>query len=171
MSYECLTRPIDTESLDVANAAQSLADVIYELFLCKGLEGGDIIEAEMLARKSLRIKEVILGHDNYMTCLIKITLTNVLQVRGDHYDESKALLEECLAINLKRYGGDDDGHVASMNEGLANLHREISDSLPPGDARTEQFRIALTYINEAIRISSKINGPNHPKTLKYKSWE
>jgi tetratricopeptide (TPR) repeat protein len=170
MCYECLTRPIDTESLDVADAAESLADVTYRLFLSEGLEGGDIVEAEMLARKSLRIKEATFGPDNYMTCPIKIILSNLLQVRGDRNYERKALLEECLTIYLKRCGG--DAHVvASMNEDLANLHHKISDSLPPGDYGTEQFRIALAYINEAIRISSKTYGPNHSKTLKYKAWK
>jgi hypothetical protein len=168
MSYECLTRPIDTESLDVANAAESLADVIYQLFLCKGLEGGDIVEAEMLARKSLRILEATFGSDDI--CTIKVLLSNILQIRGDRNNERKALLEQCLAYQLKRYGGD-VGNVAKLNEGLANLHRDISYSLPLGEARTEQFRIALAYINEAVRIISKMKGPNHPKTLEYKSWK
>jgi hypothetical protein len=76
ISYECLTRPIDTESEEVANAAMLLADVTFQLILDG--KDGDIEEAEMLARKSLRIMQKIDGLNACSACSIKIVLSNIL---------------------------------------------------------------------------------------------
>jgi hypothetical protein len=78
ITYECLTRPVDTESEEVANAAESLANVTYLLIHRKGVKDGDIVEAEMLSRKSLRIKEKIYGANNPATVNSKIGLSNIL---------------------------------------------------------------------------------------------
>jgi hypothetical protein len=55
VSYKCLTRPIDTETENVAYAAESLALVTTNLILTTGGESSDLVEAEILARKSLSV--------------------------------------------------------------------------------------------------------------------
>jgi hypothetical protein len=58
--YDCLTRPIDPESEEVADAADTLATVIYNMINKNGTVH-DILEAETLSRKSIRIMERIQG--------------------------------------------------------------------------------------------------------------
>jgi tetratricopeptide (TPR) repeat protein len=166
ISYECLTRPIDNESEVIADAAQTLAQVIHTL-ICSG-EDGDIVEAEMLARKSLRIKEGIHGVNHSLTCTVKITLSNILQRKTGGNEERKSLLEQTLASFVKSEG-DDGEFVARVNSGLACLHCDIADDLLPGNTRNGQLHIAVAYTKEAIRISSVRCGASHPKTVDYES--
>jgi hypothetical protein len=55
--YDCLTKPIDIESIDVADAAEALAEATCIPIEHGGI--GNIIEAEKLDRKTLRIKMFI----------------------------------------------------------------------------------------------------------------
>jgi hypothetical protein len=96
ISFELLTRPIDTESELVANAAQVLADVTYQLIAQNGAADGNILEAEKLSRKTVRIKERIHGRDNIHTMRQLETLR-----KGGHDDEVKELSERYEAIKIK----------------------------------------------------------------------
>jgi tetratricopeptide (TPR) repeat protein len=166
--YECCTRPIDTESEEVADAAVELAHVTSKLIL--NGKDGDIVEAEMLARKSLRIMQKIYGSNTSNTCPDKITLSNILSAKcGNHENERKSLLEQCLASYVKLQAGDGN-FVARANDGLAKVHYRIASKLPPGDAKIEQFHIAATYSKEYVRISSKIHGCTHPQTIDFQSY-
>jgi tetratricopeptide (TPR) repeat protein len=92
-SYECLTRPVDTESNEVASAAESLATVTFKLLLKyegEGKDHGDITEAEMLVRKALRIREKMFGRNHICTLASLTVLFEILQFAeglGNHYDE------------------------------------------------------------------------------------
>jgi tetratricopeptide (TPR) repeat protein len=164
ISYECLTRPTDTESEEVADAAMTLASVTYNLICCG--KDGNMAEAEMLARKSLRITQKNHGCD---TSSVKIILSNILSKKdGDHDCERKSLLEQCLASYIKAQGVDGI-FVARVNNGLAKVHFSMAANLPPGDARIEQMHVAGSYIEEAVRISTKIHGPSHPQTVSFES--
>jgi hypothetical protein len=101
ISFELLTRPIDTESEQVANAAQVLADVTYQLIAQNGAADGDILEAEKISRKTVRIKERIHGRDNIHTMRQSETLREILQFKGGHDDEVKELSERYEAIKIK----------------------------------------------------------------------
>jgi tetratricopeptide (TPR) repeat protein len=154
INYKCLTRPVDTESMAVANAAESLANVTYALVCEKGEEGGDIIEAEMRCRNSLRFKEKKYGTNDYATVVNKINLSNILQIIGNHDEERRDLLEQCLDINIDRTGinisdtTDSVDLLLAVLNGLANLHKRIADRLPPGNAKTEQLHISDLYRKE-----------------------
>ena len=74
ISYECLTRSIDTESEEVANAAESLANIMYNL-IRRGVEGVNVVEAEMLSRKVLRIRQRVNGANNVVTVNSRIRLS------------------------------------------------------------------------------------------------
>jgi hypothetical protein len=152
ISYECLTRSVDSECEEIANASESLANVTFELICRKGVEGGDIMEAEMLCRKALRIKEKIHGANQGMTVNTRVHLSNILSVRGIHDNERERLLQQCLAINIRVFGinGSD---TAMITKGLENLHSGIATNLPPGDEKTEQLRISYSYHKEVLRIN------------------
>lgn len=157
--YECLTRPVDTESEEVAQAAESLARINYELIVRN--ECGNLEKAESLCRKSLRIFERIYSHNTFPTAFALLTLSDILIEKGNHDDEIKDALQRVLAIFIKKFGTDADS-VSSINYKLANFHVSLSNKLPPGGARRQQHYIAQSYCEEAVRIKSKICGPNHP---------
>jgi hypothetical protein len=64
------------------------------------------MEAEMLCRKSLRIREELHGPASSRIVNSSIHLSNILQRIGNHDDERKKLLEQCLAIKIRRLGID-----------------------------------------------------------------
>jgi hypothetical protein len=62
--YECLSQPIDIESPEMADAAAILGEVAFRLIEKNGpARNGDIVEAEMLVRKAIRIAEKVKGSD------------------------------------------------------------------------------------------------------------
>jgi tRNA(Phe) wybutosine-synthesizing methylase Tyw3 len=73
-----------------------------------------------------------------------------------------------LAIHTKRSGAESQD-VASENNNIAIVHYNVSEKLPYGVRKNEQICIAEKYAKEAVRISTKINGPSHPQTMKYKT--
>jgi hypothetical protein len=163
--YESLSRSTDTESEDLANAAESLAAVISKLFDQNGGDG--IEEAVVLARQAVHIKENIHGINHPSTASSLTTLCDILQLIGNS-EEVKGLLERCLAIDIKR-GGDDCHNVAVSYKNLGIFHHEASFNSSSFDDRIEHLRLAVLYLNEGIRISTKIHGPLSPATLQFKS--
>jgi hypothetical protein len=91
-----------------------------------------------------------------------------LILKGNHDDEVKDLLEEVLELFVKK-GGDDGEVVATAIFCLCKYHISISNKLPHGDRRIKQRYIAEKYCQEALRISTKTYGSNHPKTLFYET--
>jgi tetratricopeptide (TPR) repeat protein len=173
--YHVLTHPIDTESQEVAETANSLASIIYSLVVDDKLVG-DIKEAEMLSRKSIRIMERIQGPDFYMKGPYLHTLSRVLNHTGNEM-EVKDLLEQSLVISKRTdLGGDRNLHRESQNVALvsfdlATLHYRLSLKHPPGALRTKQERIAESYRREAVRISTVLHGPTHPKTRFFETYD
>lgn len=108
--YECLTRPFDNGSIDVGEALYLLALVTYNILMDEEVGGdkiGDITEVEMLARKSLLIKEEFYGSESHMTIGVKMTLSDILGLKNEgnvFNDERKDLLKNCLANAVERTG-------------------------------------------------------------------
>jgi tetratricopeptide (TPR) repeat protein len=103
--YQELTgKSEDNEGKEVAIAANSLASIIYML-MSKGGIVGDILEAEELSRKSLRIMQRIYGPDFCSKACFQSTLSRVLRQKGNHDAEVKVLMEQCLAF-YKEQGND-----------------------------------------------------------------
>jgi hypothetical protein len=124
--YNFLTHPIDTESEEVAEAANSLASVTYSLVVDNELVG-DIKEAEMLSRKSIRIMERIQGPDFDRKGPYLHTLARVLNCTSGNENEAKDLLDQCLAI-FKRISKRPDiihsenNNIALVSFDLCNFH-------------------------------------------------
>jgi AcrR family transcriptional regulator len=154
ISYESLTRPIDPESLEVAEAAALLAYVSYELIRSTESGNGNIVEAEVLSRKAKRIMERIHGPNHYVDVNIKLNLSNILQLQGNHNDEVKHLLEQCLATNISRFGVNGrDTRV--VNDRLHTFYYNIASELPPGNERNENFRIVDKYREKGYLITAE----------------
>lgn len=92
--YECLTRPVNSESEEIAEAAVLLASVSFHLCQQQGIkEGEDIAEAEFLARKSLCILQRINGPaDNVHFANAIGTLADILQWIGNQDNEVQGYL-------------------------------------------------------------------------------
>jgi hypothetical protein len=119
-----------------------------------------------LARQAVRIKEQNHGINHPLTASSLSTLSDILRLLNGNDDELKDLLERCLAINIKREGI--DGHnVAMYNFDLGRFHHEVSMNMSSFGARIEQLHLAVSFLNEAIRIATKVYGPHHQITLQF----
>jgi hypothetical protein len=114
----------------------------------------NLSEAEMLGRKALRIKEGIHGANYYVDVNIKLNLSNILQLKGNHHDEVKDLLDQCLATNISRFGVN-SRDVAVLNDYLAKFHSSIAQGLNPGDTKTENLNLASKYCKKGLRFKSE----------------
>jgi hypothetical protein len=73
----------------VTDAAESLALVTTNLILTTGGESSDLVEAEMLARKSLSVQKLVYGPNHFMAVNSQIILSHVLSVNRNHNNEVK----------------------------------------------------------------------------------
>jgi hypothetical protein len=153
--YECITRPIDTESDDVANAAISLATITFKLVDQKGPEGGDVVEAEMLARKCIRIKEKVFGVDHVMIVETLNDFFCILQLKENSDDKSIELLEKCLAISVK-FSSVNNNFVPKFNFKLAEIHFKLGKFQPT---------IKTDHLPQAVRINTLLYGLTHPNMI------
>jgi hypothetical protein len=104
----------------------------------------------------------------FVEASMAISLLSAKAEKLDREDEIKEILERMLAIFIQSEGV--DCYMASVtNSKLSACHLNISDELPPGQARTDQLHKAVYTAKEAIRINTVINGPTHPETVGYES--
>jgi hypothetical protein len=68
---------------------------------------------------------------------------------------------------MKHFDGCENNCVAIANNNLAAFHCEMAKKLPSGSAKNEELHITESYRKEAVRISTKTNGPSHPTTMEY----
>ena len=73
----------------MTDAAESLALVTTNLILTTGGESSDLVEAEMLARKSLSVQKLVYGPNHFMAVNSQIILSHVLRVKRNHNNEVK----------------------------------------------------------------------------------
>jgi hypothetical protein len=59
--------------------------------------------------------------------------------------------------------------VAVAYHNLGRFHHETSFNSSFFDDRIERLCLAVSYLDEGIRIAIKIHGPLHPATLQFKS--
>eukprot|EP00596_Hydrurales_sp_CCMP1899_P008816 CAMPEP_0119035960 /NCGR_PEP_ID=MMETSP1177-20130426/3285_1 /TAXON_ID=2985 /ORGANISM="Ochromonas sp, Strain CCMP1899" /LENGTH=354 /DNA_ID=CAMNT_0006994951 /DNA_START=669 /DNA_END=1733 /DNA_ORIENTATION=- len=168
--YEILTRPIDTESDEVADAAYSLARVSFYLIRDQDAErGGEAMERdlkfmEMLLRKAIRIKERINGSHDMGTAEVLIVLVEILQYLDiNRNDELEEVMEKMLFIGINDPNGNDI-LTCFFNNQLAEHHTNIAIDLPHGDARIKRFDLALNYCKEAARINTELPNPQQSDT-------
>lgn len=167
---ECLTRPEEKNSIEVAKSAESLARVSYKLLLKNGPSSdyADIIEAEFLVRKAIRIKEVVYKTPSPVRAQSLNTLSDILQLKGDRNEEVQALLEEMLSIYSTSHGADSI-NVLVINSQLCKFHFKSSLQFSLASMKREELQKAEKYGTETVRLSVKIHGPTHVDTVGFEA--
>lgn len=106
---------------------EALASVTLHLITQNENNGGDLVEAEMLVRKALRIKERIYN-PNHRVLTSPLSILAAILERKDNNDDNGEkidLLERRLAIKM-RSEGVDTGDVVKANMTLTKIHFDCS---------------------------------------------
>jgi hypothetical protein len=124
--YDSLTRPtLDPESFEAAKAAGDLALASYKFRKTNHPDSGDIEEAEMLARKAVRIIKRLKGSANNEMVFSFRALIRIKFLKNDYGDETKGLLDDQLREAIREQGLD-GGMTAAAYEYLG---KKISSSI------------------------------------------
>jgi hypothetical protein len=145
---------IDQEGEIVANGAYNFVDVILRQI------DGDLIKAEGLARKDIRIRDKLYSVDHTNRCGNCLLLARILQEEGKG-DETKELFERSLAMTVRNQGPD-GANTAIGNSETVQFHYKIAMTSSTGHKKRTQLLLAKYYLEEAIRIETKIHNPTHP---------
>jgi tetratricopeptide (TPR) repeat protein len=171
--YESLTRvPLDPDSYEAAAAARNLAEASFNLFpesVDIDPESADIDEAEILARKAVRIVKELKGPGSDKMIPVFQTLIKILFEKKNFTDETKNLLTNFLSDAI-RYQGVDGQNTGHANFNLGIFHQKITPSLSYNiEEWKDSLRLAESYFKEASRIFMKQYGPNHRNHLQITS--
>jgi hypothetical protein len=91
-------------------------------------------------------------------------LAKILQSQCKFEDETKRLLERCLAICI-RNKGPDGANTAISNVTFGTYYYELAIVQPIVDTRRKHYLISISHIEEGFRIQTKIHGPPYPNTV------
>jgi hypothetical protein len=88
-------------------------------------------------------------------------LGSILMDRGKLEGETKELFERSLAIYVVNYGPDGE-NTALTNTDIGRFHYKLAMIQSIMSIKRRQLLLAESYVEEAIRIISKIYNPTHP---------
>jgi phage gp46-like protein len=100
-----------------------------------------------------------------VTCIL---LARILQSEKNFGNETKNLLEQALANFIKNEGVD-GVNVAGGNCSMGQFFLMVAMIQSTVDAKKTQLLLAKSYQSEALRIETKLYGPNHPNTISTKA--
>jgi hypothetical protein len=121
--------------------------------------------AEKLARESFRIRVLINSNDGFLGISISL-LSGILIFQSKLGSETKELLEQSLAINIRNYGPD-GANTAINHFNFGTYYRELADKQQTTSTRKEYLSLSEIKIKEALQIYTKIFGFDDPRTLQY----
>jgi tetratricopeptide (TPR) repeat protein len=160
LTLESLKDPgngLDQQSEAVAKGYYDLGNVIFQ-------QKGDLVKAEKLIRESLRIRTRLHGGDHTHVAVSASLLASILNTQGKLGIETKELHERCLAINIKNFGSEGINTAVSNNNLGSFYHLQAEASQSVG-IRKELLSLSFSKLKEALRIFSKLFGPDHPNTV------
>jgi tetratricopeptide (TPR) repeat protein len=162
-SLKDLANGIDQNSWELARGYSNLASVILR-------QHGDLAKAESLAREAHRISMYLEAHGEKASVLAISSdlLGRVLLAADKLGEETMKLLEYTLAEQIRNEGLD-GARTAICHSNLGNLHLSLIFRQEKAERRKEQVNLAKSYCSEAVRISTKIYGSGHPKTIEFTS--
>jgi hypothetical protein len=164
--YEGLTRaPLDPESVEAAKGAATLAQATCNLISKNGPESADIEEAEMLARKAIRIMKERKGPASNELGYVFESLVRVRLLKEDFTGETKSLLEDYLSDAI-RYETKDGENASLANRHLGQFHSLIVDTLPCNEAKRKHLQLSESYYKESVRLQTEQFGRQNCNTLK-----
>jgi len=149
---------LDQQSEAVAKGYHDLGNVIFQ-------QMGDLVKAEKLVRESLRIRTRLYDPDHVYVAITCDLLARILQAQGKLGLETKELFERSLSINIKN-SGPDGVSTAISNNNLGTFYHQQAEVSRPVGIRKEYLSLSVSKVNEALRIFTKVFGPDHPDTLK-----
>jgi tetratricopeptide (TPR) repeat protein len=152
---------LDQESEEVAEGYHNLANVI-------NIKKGDFVEAEILARESLRIRTHIYGNDHVNVGASCHLLGGILISQDNLGDETMELLERSLANDIKNYGLDGT-NTAICNLNLGVFYDQLADRQQNDERKIVYLHLSEAKFEEAVRIYTKIFGPNNSQTIEASS--
>jgi hypothetical protein len=148
---------LDQESEEVANGYYNLAYVIDK-------QEGDLVKAEMLARESLRIRTLVYGNDHVNVGLVYGLLADILMSQDNLGDETMELFERSLASYVKNEGPDGT-NTAISNFNLGDFYNHLAEKQHNAERKTLYLHLSKSKFEEAVRIHTKVFGPNNPQTI------
>jgi tetratricopeptide (TPR) repeat protein len=161
LTLESLKDPgngLDQQSEAVAKGYYDLGHVIFQ-------QKGDLVKAEKLVRESLRIRTRLYGGDHAHVGVSASLLTHVLQAQGKLGIETKELHERCVAIQIKNFGSD-GFNTAATNSNLGNFFYLQAEASLSAGMKKVHLSLSSSKFNEALRIYTKLFGPDHPNAVK-----
>jgi tetratricopeptide (TPR) repeat protein len=152
---------LDQESEEVAKGYYNLASVIIK-------QEGDLVKAEMLARESIRIRTRLYGNDHINVGINYNLLGHILMSQDNYGDETMELLERSLAI-ITNNDGPDGTNTALSNLNLGVFYDQLSERQQNDERKIAYLHLSKAKSEEAVRIYTKIFGPNNPQTIEASS--
>jgi hypothetical protein len=149
---------MDQEGEGVAGGAHNLADVIRQQ------DDGDLIKAEKLARESLRIRTRLHGSNHHSMGRSCTLLGRILINQNEHGDETKKLFERSLAIDIVNEGLD-GRNTAAGTMTIGQFHYQLAMTQSIISIKRTQLLLAKSYVEEGVRIETKIHNPTHPNSV------
>ncbi|KAI0451044.1 hypothetical protein F5B21DRAFT_393516 [Xylaria acuta] len=113
---------------------------------------GKYSKSEQLYRKTLELKEKVLGKEHPDTLESMNNLANVLQYQGN-YEEAKGMFRQVLELKEKVLGKEHPSTLSSINN-FANVLQYQGNY----EEAKEMFR-------QALELKEKVLGKEHPSTL------
>jgi hypothetical protein len=154
---------LDQESEEVADGYYNLANVINQ-------QKVDFVKAEMLVRESLRIITRICSLDDAIIGACVGLLASILESQGKLDNETKDLYERSLVIDIKQ-SGPDGKNTAVGNHNIGLFYHKLAEQERSAETRIEHLHLSLSHFKEALRIYTKIFGPDHLMTIQALSNE
>jgi hypothetical protein len=149
---------LDQQSEAVAKGYYDLGHVINEQHV-------DFVKAEMLVRESLRIRTSLYDADHIQVAMSVGLLANILQSQGNLGSETKKLYERSLVSDIRNYGPEGI-NTAVANSNLGTFYHLRADGSQTAEMRKENLLLSKFKLKEALRIYTKVLGPDNPKTIK-----
>jgi tetratricopeptide (TPR) repeat protein len=164
LTLESLKDPgngLDQQSEAVAKGIYDLGNAIFQ-------QKGDLVKAEKLLRESLRMRTRLYGGDHADVGVSSSLLASILQTQGKLGIETKELYERSLTINIKNFGLE-GVNTAASNHNLGNFYHQQAEASPSAGIRKEHLSLSVSKFKEALRIYTKLFGPDHPSTVEASS--
>lgn len=148
--YEALIRPpLDPDSYEAAKAADNLSHASYNMLKENRTASGDLDEADMLARKALRIIKDKKGTGFAELIIAFHNLVLIKTMKKDCGDETMILFEDFLS-DLVRDQGKDHKITAIVNAHLARFHFDIMDTSLSDEFNISHLRKSDSHFKEAL---------------------
>jgi tetratricopeptide (TPR) repeat protein len=153
---------LDQLSEKVAYGYHNLANVIHK-------QEGDLVKAEMLARESLRIRTFLYDNDHVYVGFSCSLLAHILVSQGNLGNETMGLFERALANDIKNHGSDGT-NTAISNLNLGAFYHKLADKQQISRRIVEYLCLSKSKLEEAVRIYTKVFGPDNPQTIEASSY-